>query len=287
MAATHRSLEALRREIDDLDDGIHDLLTRRTDIVGEIAALKADTNGMVYRPAREAQILRRLLGRNDGKLSHSLIVRLWRELLSATTQLQGPFRVAVARREESPELWLLAREHFGASATLAPQGSPAQIINAVSEGEVEVGVVPWPQFDEPHPWWGMLSQGKSNVPQIVGRLPFLAAPSEATNDRIEAFAIGVFDRGESGADRSIIALECHAEVSRGGVYGALEKAGLEPGLHAIWAVTGAEVRWHLADVKGYVREADDPLSEVSMALGAGLLSTRPLGGYATQIASSG
>lgn len=288
MDGTPRSLEDLRREIDDLDAGLHDLLMRRASVVADVAAHKAGAGARIaYRPAREAQILRRLLDRHDHRLPNSIIVRLWREILSATTRLQGTFRVAVPRPEDEPGLLILGREHFGCEVILAMQGSALQTINAVREGEAEVGIVSWPSFEEEHPWWAALLQGGDSVPQIVARLPFLRKQPDVGRDQLDALVIGAFDRGESGFDRSIVAVECGAETSRGAVYDAVVSAGLEPELHAIWATrTGdREVRWHMVDIKGYVRNPDEQLSDISLALGAGLRGARLLGGYATPVAA--
>lgn len=286
MDGTPRSLEDLRREIDDLDAGLHDLLMRRASVVADVAAHKTGAAARTaYRPAREAQILRRLLDRHDHRLPISVIVRLWREILGATTRLQGIFRVAVPRLEDEPGLWTLAREHFGCEVTLAAHGSALQTINAVREGEAEVGIVSWPVFEEEHPWWAGLLQGGDSIPQIVARLPFLRKQPDVGRDRLNGFVVGAFDRGESGLDRSIVALECGAATSRGAVHDAVVSAGLEPGLHAIWATgTGdLEARWHMVDIKGYVRNPDEQLGDISLALGAGLHGTRLLGGYATPV----
>lgn len=286
MDGTPRSLEDLRREIDDLDTGLHDLLMRRASVVADVAAHKSGAGEQTaYRPAREAQILRRLLDRHDHRLPNSVIIRLWREILGATTRLQGTFRVAVPRPEDEPGLWTLGQEHFGCEVTFAMQGSALQTIAAVREGEAEVGIVCWPSLEEEHPWWAGLLQGGESGPQIVVRLPFLTKQPDVGRDRLDGFVIGAFDRGESGSDRSIVALECGGETSRGAVYDAVVSAGLEPALHAIWATGFGDnaARWHMVDVKGYVQNPVEQLGDVSLALGAGLRGLRLLGGYATPV----
>ncbi len=286
MDATPNSLDDLRRQIDEVDAGIHDLLMRRAAIVADVAAHKKATDaGLSYQPAREAFILRRLLARHDCGLSQRFVVRLWREILGATTRLQGDFRVAAPRIESDPEIWTLAREHFGSEVDFIIQGSVPQIINAVREGEAQVGIVPLPVFDEPQPWWARLLQGDQRSPRIVGRLPFLERQPDTGHDRVDAFVIGAFDRGKTAADRSVVALECEAATSRSAVYEAASSAGLQPGVHAIWETraAGAEVRWHLIDIQGYVDDPQEQLGEIGLALGAGLRGLRALGGYATPV----
>ena len=65
MSASPPSLEELRREIDEIDDAIHDLLMRRAQVVEQVGIAKRPDNQIV-RPGREAVILRRLAARHTG-----------------------------------------------------------------------------------------------------------------------------------------------------------------------------------------------------------------------------
>src|SRR4051812_50062939 len=87
MAENDEQLAALRREIDSVDTKLHNLLMQRTELavkVGEVKAQaqpigRAPSEGAKFvRPAREAKILRRLIGRHKGKLPKSVMVRMWR-----------------------------------------------------------------------------------------------------------------------------------------------------------------------------------------------------------------
>ncbi|MCH9020463.1 MAG: chorismate mutase, partial [Proteobacteria bacterium] len=119
MTGPSASLESLRRDIDAIDDEIHDLLMRRTEVVERIGALKNQTESDVFiRPAREAEIMRRLIDRHRGRFPASVVVRLWREVLAATSRLQGPFSVAVHAPEKSVGYWDLARDHFGSGTKM-------------------------------------------------------------------------------------------------------------------------------------------------------------------------
>src|SRR5262245_23985308 len=66
MTDPHPNLAALRQQIDAIDQQMHDLLMRRTEAVLGIAAAKRESGEAVLRPAREAQVLRRLLARHKG-----------------------------------------------------------------------------------------------------------------------------------------------------------------------------------------------------------------------------
>ena len=102
-------LEALRAEIDRLDDALHATLLRRAEVVAAVAALHAK-HANPLRPGREAAIIRRLLARHHGALPRHTIVRLWRELLAATTAMQGRFALAVCETDQGTDPGLHNRD---------------------------------------------------------------------------------------------------------------------------------------------------------------------------------
>ena len=63
------TLADLRREIDRIDEGMHRLLMERGDIIDTlIATKKTAESGSAFRPAREADMMRRLVERHKGLL---------------------------------------------------------------------------------------------------------------------------------------------------------------------------------------------------------------------------
>jgi len=89
------NLDDLRGEIDEIDTALHDLIMRRAAIVENIAAAKGEQTASGMRPAREAEILRRLVARHSGPFPRASLVRIWREIISAVTAMQGPYSVAL------------------------------------------------------------------------------------------------------------------------------------------------------------------------------------------------
>src|SRR5438309_1989890 len=127
MPDPHWTLDDLRREIDEIDDEMHDLLMRRTKLVEAIGALKKSDGVPAIRPGREAKILRRLIARHDSKFPRALVVRIWREMLSGTTRLQVDFAVAVHVPESAPGLWDLARDHYGSFTPITAFSTASQV----------------------------------------------------------------------------------------------------------------------------------------------------------------
>lgn len=285
MIALPDSLKGLRRKIDEIDDQIHDLLVRRTAVVGEIAQVKKSGPGAAYRPAREAEVVRRLLARHRGPFSRQALVRLWRELLSATIRLQGEFGIAVYRTDEATEFWDLARDHYGSDTPITAHTSEAQVIATIAEGTAAVGILPMPQNDTAKAWWPALTNRDPSMPQVIARLPFLMR-SNGRDNAAEALVIGCTESEPTGDDRTLYALEMAPQMSRARLYEAFTGAGFDLGLLLAQVESESEpMRLYLADVDGFLDGEDRRLDDLRQACGHAIGRITRVGGYAQPISS--
>src|SRR4030088_3445652 len=88
------SLEVLRKEIDVIDEQVHRLLMARGDIIDRLIQVKQTQEvGSAFRPAREADMMRRLVERHRGILPLDTVESIWRVIISTFTYVQAPFSV--------------------------------------------------------------------------------------------------------------------------------------------------------------------------------------------------
>src|SRR5438045_9400942 len=88
------SLADLRREIDRIDEAMHGLLMERGDIIDRLIAVKqTQESGSAFRPAREAEMMRRLADRHAGILPLDTAEGIWRVIIATFTYVQAPFSV--------------------------------------------------------------------------------------------------------------------------------------------------------------------------------------------------
>ncbi len=257
MASVEEKLAALRQEIDAVDNQMHDLLMRRCELAVQVGKVKAERQPVgnnaaegakFIRPAREAQILRRLVGRHTGRLPKVVIVRLWRELISALLQVEGPFAVAVYAPESEPGFWDVARDHYGSQVAVSAFDRVGLVLGAVQDGHVTVGVVPLPREDDQDPWWRYLIA--AGAPHVMGRLPFGDTGNQRGNP-VEALVIGRALNEPTGRDRSLLVVEPRREMSRSALRMALTKAGLMPTFFAAWHSPSLGADLHLVEVEGF------------------------------------
>ena len=204
-------LADVRQKINDIDDQLHDLLVQRTEIAEEVILLKKNDT-INLRPAREAQILYRLLNRHKGQFPRRELTRIWREIIVATLQMQGPFSIAVIETDDNAGYSDIARDQYGSFTPMTHHSSSRSVIEAVQKGKATVGILPWPEKEMLDPWWQFILFDAPDTPKIIGRLPF-AGPSNSRNNHIEAAVIAPITQEATGRDYSLLALEFKYEMS--------------------------------------------------------------------------
>ncbi|HZX27759.1 MAG TPA: prephenate dehydratase [Telluria sp.] len=134
-------LKPLREQIDAIDAQMLDLLSRRAKLAQEVGHVKAETMAPVFRPEREAQILRRVAERNPGPLPDTAMQTIFREIMSACRALEK--RVTVAYLGPSGTFSEQAvYQQFGTAIETLPCVSIDEVFRATEAGTADFGVVP-------------------------------------------------------------------------------------------------------------------------------------------------
>ncbi len=276
MAQTSQSSQALadlRRRLDSIDDRLLDLLAERARAMDDVRAAKAAEGGSdlrLARPGRELTILRRLTARIKGPLPADLVVRLWRDIMTSFTRLQGPFSVAVLRNESDASVMALARQHYGQSTPLLTATSPAQVFARLDDGRAQLALLPTPEDAPDLDWWRNLDPTGL---QVVARLPV-----DGTETQPGALVIARQAFEESGVDRGLLIVVAETETSRAKLGRAFALAGI--GLAGTIAETERGGRQcFLAVTEAYVAPGDARLAALS-DVG---LSVKVAGGYAVPL----
>ncbi len=94
-----------------------------------------------YRPEREAQVLRKVVERNDGPLRDEEMVRLFRELMSACLAQEEPLKVAYLGPEGTFTQSAVFK-HFGHSVHALAVPTIDEVFHEVESGTADFGVAP-------------------------------------------------------------------------------------------------------------------------------------------------
>jgi chorismate mutase len=164
------TLADLRREIDRIDEAMHRLLMERGDIIDTlIATKKTAESGSAFRPAREADMMKRLVARHRGILPLDTAESIWRVIIATFTYVQAPFSVHADLSAGEAAMRDTARFHFGFTVPFVTHMGPGGVVTAVSASRGDIGLVP--AAGGATCWWTALEEDEA--PKIITRLPFV------------------------------------------------------------------------------------------------------------------
>src|SRR5258707_5437251 len=164
------SLELLRKEMDAMDEQVHNLLMARAAIIdGLISVNQPQEVGWAFRPAREADMMRRLVERHRGILPLDTVESIWRVIISTFTYVQAPFSVHADISLGESAMRDSARFHFGFTVPYVSHFSASAAVDAVAKSKGDLALV---SATSSHtPWWIALEA--HGAPKIIARLPLV------------------------------------------------------------------------------------------------------------------
>lgn len=140
-ASKQPALDELRRQIDEYDAKLVELMNSRARVVVEIGKLKQASNVPIYAPDREKMILDKLRGINRGPLSDRCIEAVWRELMSGSFALERPLRIGFLGPKGTFS-HLAAVRKFGSSVDYVPLPDIITVFEEVARSHTDYGLVP-------------------------------------------------------------------------------------------------------------------------------------------------
>lgn len=169
--ASQPSLPVLRAEIDRIDEAMHRLLMERGEIIGKlIEAKRTSETGSAFRPAREADMMRRLVERHRGILPLDTAESILRVIIATFTYIQAPYRVHADLSAGEPAMRDSVRFHFGFTVPFDGHMGAAGVIAALDAAPGDLGLIP-ATATSGGSWWRALEP--PDAPKIIARLPFI------------------------------------------------------------------------------------------------------------------
>ena len=256
-------LTRIRNRIDALDADIHRLLIERSAIIDELIHIKGTSApGAAFRPGREADMMRRIVMRHEGRLPLTSVEHIWREIITVFTNMQAPFSVVAGPSDDPLAMRDLVRFYFGFSVAVETAESEESALEMISGGRNCLAVLA-PRAKTP--WWRMLEP--ADGPKIFARYPFLLSPSR--RDLEPVYVAGPPLQDQSDPDIRLFSLD----VEGGALAAALERLG---GVVVARAGDRALIELPIAST------ADELAGEIEQA-GGKLTSIVPVGGIAEPI----
>lgn len=259
-------LDEIRRQLESLDEKIHDLLIKRAEVAGRLADLQRKANAEVLQPDGEAALIRRLLARHSGIMPREAVARIWREVCATVLMTQKTRKVAVTAPDSPFGLisWDMAKDYFGSVVPLQKVANPLAALSLVKEKDAAFGVLPWPEDDAPQPWWRFLLDEAGDKPmKIVARLPLGEYKSDNGNPEHKALVVARLPVAAKAEDRTFIVMQLEQRISRARIVDKARMLGMTALSMNSTKSAAPDYTDHLLEVTGY---ADEKLPQLLKAL---------------------
>lgn len=132
-------LKQFRDKIDSIDEQVLKLVNERAKLAREIGHVKED--GVIYRPEREAQVLRSMQASNEGPLSSEAVSNIFRAVMSNCRALEKELSIVFlgplgTYSEEA------ALKQFGLGRTAVVCGTIDEVFRTLEADQADYAVVP-------------------------------------------------------------------------------------------------------------------------------------------------
>ena len=134
-----KELDSIRKKIDELDAELLQMLNQRSSLAIEAGENKKEE--LIYKPEREAYILRQLKKINTGPLSDKQIVNIFKEIISSCRAQEKEIDIAFLGPEGTYSDSAV-KENFGSSINKTATDTIEEVFKAVSERKSDYGIVP-------------------------------------------------------------------------------------------------------------------------------------------------
>ena len=186
-----KSLLIIRKKIDNIDSRVHDLLMKRAEFVNDVIKVKRKENIKdltIYRPAREHEILLRLIKRHKGSMPIKSLVSIWRKLISTYISIQGELKISFSDRIDD-----IVNDYFSADIKKIKTKSSISSLKNLYENKCNITILPFPS--KKNNWWHKLSNF-SGI-KVVGSL------SDSLNGDIVALVLSKQDIEYAGINTAL------------------------------------------------------------------------------------
>ena len=267
-------LTPLREQIDAIDVEILALLNRRAQVAEAVGHVKAETNAPVFRPEREAQVLRAVAERNPGPMQNGDVQTIFREIMSACRALEKRVTVAYLGPAGTFSEQAVYRQ-FGQAVEAMPCASIDAVFRAAEAGTADFGVVPVENSSE-----GAINRTLDLLLQttlaISGEVSIAVHHSLMTKSGAMNGVTRVFAHSQALAQCQVWLTQNHPDLERCAVASNGEAARLASEDPTIAAIAGelAGSHYNLQVVNAHVQ--DDPHNRTRFAV-IGRLQTTPSG----------
>ena len=159
-------IDKLRKQIDKIDFQILDLLKKRSKISENIGKEKKSNN--LFRPERQASILRNILKKNGNNLNPLHILSFWRSIFLSQIAVQGGIKLILSNNIANSYIKTVY-DYFSHDIEIVTMNNNSKALEKVYNGKNILTILPYPSNNKGAKWWTNIQLEKLYA---IAALPF-------------------------------------------------------------------------------------------------------------------
>jgi chorismate mutase len=254
-----KELAIFRDQIDNIDDQIISLLSKRMEVVTKVGEhKKANNEGFFVRSNREADMIKALIKKADKSIPQSTIIHIWRKIITSANITEQNLKIGVHNPGKSPEYNHLIREYYSDLVPINTYDSTTNLILALEKKEVQIGIFSLPKISDhsnSDNWWINLANNSSNI-NIFTRIPFFELQQD--DGVAKLVAVAAKDPEKSEEDRTLMMVEIDSHIGRSQILDGLKNANFDGRILKQSNLSQIDnISFYLIEVEGFYVQ-DDP-----------------------------
>jgi chorismate mutase/prephenate dehydratase len=264
----NQALLAFRSEIDEIDLQLISLLKKRMEVVAKVAELKTKNNERFFiKSAREADMIKALISKADGILPSSVVVDIWRKIITSANMHEQPLSIAIHNPKEIHSYEFLVKEFYSSVVPIQSFDSINNVVRALEKNEAQIAIFALPnafeEFDtkeHQENWWISLANNRLGL-RVFATIPFVKFLDEEKNRQsIQLVAVATKEPEKSSSDASLLYVETAKGISKSQILTALKENSLDGKILKSTQIPQVEgISFHLVELDGFWLESDEQL----------------------------
>lgn len=208
-----QKLLAYREKIDEVDNKIIDLLNFRMKIVKAVGEHKSDIKDKFFiKSAREADMIKDLVVKADGAIPKSIIVEIWRKIITSANMLEQDIKIALYNPNKSLEYHHRIKEYYSNLVPIADHSSSTNVILEIEKNNAQIGVVSLNSKDNLDHWWINIANNQKGL-KVFAKIPFVIDSQDSVQEVDDLFIMAIKDAEKSQQDKTLLVLEVPGDSS--------------------------------------------------------------------------
>ena len=143
-------INKLRKQIDKIDLQILELLKKRSKIAINIGKEKKSNN--LFRPERQASILKKILKKNKNNIRNSHILSFWRSIFLSQIDIQGGIKLVISNTVSKSSIKTVY-DYFSHDIEIITISNISKALEKVYKEKNILMILPYPSDNKDAKWW--------------------------------------------------------------------------------------------------------------------------------------